>query len=107
MGRPTRDAAGSEERREEVVRNAEVAIDRARVEVDIRVEAPFLEDGALGGLGDRVPVRLAGALGELPRDALEDHGARVVGAVERMAEAVEPLAPTERFPNVARSAIRR
>src|SRR5262249_3161508 len=35
---PAGDAAGGEQRREELVRNAEVTVDRAGVEVDVRVQ---------------------------------------------------------------------
>src|SRR5205814_8480278 len=89
--RPARDAAGGEQRREEVGRDAEVAVDGGRPEVDVRVQALFLKDRLLCGQRDLVPVRLAGVVRELLGDRLQDQGARIVGAVERMPEAGELL----------------
>ena len=57
-----RDAAALEEQREKVVRDSQVAVDRARREIDVRPEALLPAYRVLCRLGDREPVRLA-ALG--------------------------------------------
>src|SRR5262249_55416177 len=58
--RPARNPAGGEQRREQVGRDAEVAVDRGRPEVDVRVQALLLKDRLLGSQRDLVPVRFPG-----------------------------------------------
>src|SRR5262249_61600980 len=77
VGRPPRDPAGGEQRREQVGGDAEVAVDRGRPEVDVRVQALLLKDSLLRGQRDLVPVRLAGFVRELLRDPLQDPRAPV------------------------------
>ena len=95
--RLARDPAALEQRREQVVRDPEVAVEGAAVEVDVRPEALLLVGGALGRLRDRVPVRLAALLGELLAEPLEDAGPRIGRHVDRVPEAEErPLLREQR-----------
>ena len=102
-GRPAR----GEDRREEIGRDAEVAVDRGRVEIDVRVEALLLEHRPLGRVGDREPVRLAAVVRELLGEPLEDQRARVVRAVERVAEAEELRLALEQLAHRVGRALRR
>src|SRR5436190_2726852 len=85
------DPAALEERREEVVGDAEIAVERSAVEVDVRPEPLLLVRRTLGRLRDRVPVRLATLVRELLGELLQDSGAWIGRDINRVAEAEQRL----------------
>src|SRR5262249_6207264 len=65
VGRPARDAAGSDDRREEIDRNAERVEERRRVEVDVRDELLGLVHAGVELHGHLVPLELPGLAARL------------------------------------------
>src|SRR5581483_11350179 len=96
--RPARDARAREHRRSDGRRHLGDVEDERRVVLDVRLERPvglapleLGERGLLEALGD-LDLRRA----KLARGVLEDARARILGAVDAMAEAHDPLAGVER-----------
>src|SRR5829696_3843251 len=97
--RPSADARAREHRGEHVRRDLGHVEHDGRPELDVRGEHAVGTAGL--ELGERRPLELLGGLEprrlELPGSAAQDTGARVLGAVDALAEAHEALAAVERI----------
>src|SRR5260370_11678459 len=86
---PARDAAGRDDRREEVDRDAEGIEERSGIEVDIGNETLGITHAVLQLHGGLIPLELARLAARLLRHTAQDRPARIAGLVHAMAEAHE------------------